>query len=483
MKREDFWYNPEAESVSAIPTGAKAGQFLFLSAQTGIDLDTGEIIRDLIDLPPKIRDKFRNFAMTEALFGPVMAQTWTIYENLSKILAKQGASLKDIIRQRIYLCNIRDIGWMEEVMLSFFPEEKPATLILGVPSRGLHEDIRVWVDAIALIPQKGGLKKEAIYLPEHEKVNGPYPQGVKVGQFLFFEGLRGIDPKTGRPVTTFEELGPEAASFRRTDGLYSSSASEALICQWWSSVNNNLRYLLQSQGAGLMDLLQLNGFLRNDMRDCPEREYVRKKLFKTAKNAPSSPTFCLHNLSPISDVEWIVGGVALLPGEYHKESGKYGITETDATLSTLTKAGPFFFFCPMCIDRKKRKHITSLADLIDNGRFHAHSRIDASQTDMAKASYAYTHGLQRVQAKPSQILHQTVYLLNPSRWPAYENMIRIVSKGHIPPTTIVPVDDGQYYFKYHMRTPQSIRGERLPSSWWEEGERPEIQCFGLTETE
>lgn len=136
MKREDFWHNPEAESVGAIPTGTKAGQFLFLSAQTPVDLDTGKVIRDLVDLPPEESDKIvSNALIIDAYFGPVMAQTWTIYQNLSKILVKQGASLKDIIRQRIFIRDLRDISWMEKVMLSFFPGEKPATLIMGYPTK------------------------------------------------------------------------------------------------------------------------------------------------------------------------------------------------------------------------------------------------------------------------------------------------------------------------------------------------------------
>ena len=182
MKREDFWYKAEAQSVSAIPTGARAGQFLFVSAQTPVDLETGQLIRDVIDMPPDVRDKVdTGFHLINSYWGPIMAQTWTIYQNLSKILSAQGASLKDIVRQRIFLRDTRDTGWMEKVMLSFFPEEKPATLVLGVSNQGLQEDIRVWVDVIALVPQAGGLKKEVIDLPELSKVTAPYPQAVKVG--------------------------------------------------------------------------------------------------------------------------------------------------------------------------------------------------------------------------------------------------------------------------------------------------------------
>ncbi len=481
MEIEDFWYNTEAESVGGIPTGTKAGQFLFLSAQTSIDLDTGEIIRALIDLPPEARKRFTAYPVIETYYGPIMAQTWTIYQNLAKILAKYGASLKDIVRQRIYLRDIESAGWMEEVMLTFFPDEKPSTLILGVPNRGLHEDIRMWVDAIVLIPQKGGLKKETIYLPELEKVNGPYPQGVKVGQFLFFDGIRGVDTKTGRPVTTFDELGTEGKDLRRTKGLYESGDAEAFKAQYWLSYGH-LRKILESQGAGINDLLQVNGFWRHAMRQSADRDYLRAKLWPSTKNAPSQPSFVSYNLSAVREIESIIGGIALLPGKYYKETGGYGATETDAVLATLQKAGPFFISTPLSIVREKRRHIVSFADFTNNGRFLAQSRIDDSQLSMARAWHCYNFWLEKAaEFKASHILHQTVYLIHPSTWPAYENICRVVFNGRVPPTTIVPIDEAQYSWRYQARTPQSLRGERVSPALWEEGERVEIQTLGLTE--
>ena len=46
---------------------------------------------------------------------------------------------------------------------------------------------------------------------------------------------------------------------------------------------------------------------------------------------------------------------------------------------------------------------------------------------------------------------------------------------------IIPVDEGQYVWRYQERTPQSLRGERVSPALWEEGDRVEIQTIGLTE--
>ncbi len=461
MKREDFWYKPEAKAAGAIPTGTKAGQFLFLSAQTSVDLDTGKVIRDLVDLPPEARDTLTDVHLVNAYFGPVMAQTWTIYQNISQILAKQGAALRDIIRQRIFIRNTKDVGWMEKVMLAFFPAEKPATLILGVPDRGLHEEIRVWVEATALIPKKDGLQKEAIYLPELEKVTAPYPQAVKVGQFLFFEGLTGVDSETGYPIVTLKDLGPEADSIKK-EGRYSNSASEAFKCQYWLAFNSHLRRLLESQGAGLEDLLVTEEFRRDGMTDGCERVYLQEKLFKTAQNAPSTFAFSDYSLNVMPDVKIVIGGVGLLPGEYKKESAVFStVTDAVSIYSCVTKAGPFAHGGDVGYNVPKQASFVSFADLGDNGRFLAQSRIDSKHPIMTKSWHIYHKAFADAGVKADQVVHQTVYLKNPADWPAVENIARIVFGNHIPPTTVIPVDEIAFYYQYHMTVPESIGGEMV----------------------
>jgi len=466
MKRGDFWYNPEAESVGAIPTGTKAGQFLFLSAQTSVDLDTGKVIRDLVDLPPKEADKIsRGALIIDAYFGPVIAQTWTIYQNLSKILAKQGASLKDIVRQRIYLRDLRDIRWMEEVMLSFFPDEKPATLVMGVPDRGLHEDIRVWVDAVALVPQQGGLKKEVIYVPELEKVTAPYPQAVKVGQFLFFEGYTGVDPETGCPVTTLEELSSEARNVQ-LEGRFNNVASEASRCQYWLIWNGHIRKLLESQGCQLKDILVVEGFVRNGMRGFCSNEDLVCKLFASDQEAPEIFGFGNYSLSVVPEVEAIWGGVGLLPGEYTREAIEKPTDYIVGRYSGISTAGPFFFTGGVGLNIPKRRNIISFAEFPGNERFLAQGCIDNKQPVMAKALRIYQTALEKAKAKAEQIVHQTIYLKDASDWPAVQRISNIVFNGRIPPTTIVPVDEMVFYWQYRMSVPESVGGETVEMQTW-----------------
>ena len=54
-----------------------------------------------------------------------------------------------------------------------------------------------------------------------------------------------------------------------------------------------------------------------------ERDYMRKRLFKTLQNAPPSTGVGICNLSAAPDIELITGGVALLPGTTKREPLKY----------------------------------------------------------------------------------------------------------------------------------------------------------------
>ncbi|MBI2854585.1 MAG: hypothetical protein HYX87_06680 [Chloroflexi bacterium] len=473
MNRQDFWHQPRAELPGAVPTGTRAGQFLFLSPQTSVDVDTGKLVRDFVDLPPDVGKKLA-IPMAHhlnAYVSPIMAQTWTIYQNLSRILERQGASLRDIVRQRIFLRDISDVGWMERVMLTFFPEEKPVTLILGVPDRGLHEDVRIWVEVIALVPEAGGLRKETIYLPELKRVFGPYPAAVKAGQLLFFDGVRGVDSQTGRPVTTLDEVGEEAKS--ELEGLYIDPTSEAMKAQFWLLYNRYFRLILESQGASMDDILHTWGYYRHGMKEAAEREYLRRKLHqKVERSAPS--TGCrLSNLSIISDVVIIRGAVALLPGDIKKQSLRYSDTDVVGRYSALARGGPYWLAAGMiAVDIAKQEHIVSFGDLEDEGRFLAQSRIDDNETIMAKAWHIYHYMLDNIQTRPEEVIHQTLYMVNPLEWPAVQSVANIVFGGHIPPTTIIPVDEVAFYWQYHQRT------QHMPKS--RGGERLEIQLWGMT---
>ena len=87
--------------------------------------------------------------------GDPAAQTWAILETIEKALADAGASLKDVIRTRIYLVDIAHWEAVGRVHGEFFSDIRPANSTLEV-SCFVNPDWLVEIEADAVIPSPGG---------------------------------------------------------------------------------------------------------------------------------------------------------------------------------------------------------------------------------------------------------------------------------------------------------------------------------------
>jgi hypothetical protein len=200
------------------------------------------------------------------------------------------------------------------------------------------------------------------------------------------------------------------------------------------------------------------------MRIFAETDYMRQKLYKSVETSPTSEGLGLNNLSIIPEVEIITGGVALLPGEYKKTPFKCDPNKRVGTFASLVKAGPLWFTAGNSNILDKQQHVVDFGDITDEGRFLAEGRPDWGQLTMAKAWYIYKFLLDEVDA--SQVVMQTIYMTDASEWPAVERVASIIFEGHIPPTTVIPVDEISFYWQSHMRVPPSIGGHTLEIGMW-----------------
>ena len=71
------------------------------------------------------------------------AQARNIFAIVEAVLAAEGATLQDVVRTRVYLTDVDDLGAVAEVLREKFDHCRPAntTLLVGIPAPGARVEI------------------------------------------------------------------------------------------------------------------------------------------------------------------------------------------------------------------------------------------------------------------------------------------------------------------------------------------------------
>ncbi len=101
-----------------------AGGFLFLSGQTPIDPETGEVVA-----------------------GDIEAQTERAILNLLAVLKEARVTPENVVKTTVYLADMKDFPRMNEVYARYFKNEPPARTT--IQAAGLPRNVQVEIDLIA----------------------------------------------------------------------------------------------------------------------------------------------------------------------------------------------------------------------------------------------------------------------------------------------------------------------------------------------
>ena len=78
-------------------------------------------------------------------------QTRQALENLKIVLEEGGARLEDVVKLNIYLCDMTQYEAVWRVRAEYFTTNHPASTMVEVSSLGFNRDVKIEIEAIAVI--------------------------------------------------------------------------------------------------------------------------------------------------------------------------------------------------------------------------------------------------------------------------------------------------------------------------------------------
>ena len=127
MKKEVVEVKGAAKPVSPYSLAIRVGQFVYVSGQVSMDLQTGKLLPD-----------------------DIVGQTKRTLENLKTVLESANSSLENVVKTTVFLRDFKDYSQMNEVYSQYFAVP-PARATVQVAA--LIGNLDVEIEAVALIKE------------------------------------------------------------------------------------------------------------------------------------------------------------------------------------------------------------------------------------------------------------------------------------------------------------------------------------------
>ena len=189
----------------------------------------------------------------------IQKQTRYILNNLRSVFQAAGCDLADVVKSQVFLTDLDDFHYFDQVWKEFFPAPPPRTTV--EVSGLLVPGCRVEIDLTAVKP---AVSRQVISGKETPKPMAHYCQGVLAGDTLYAAGQIASDYKTGVP--------PEASQDPAFPYYGSNIQKQARY------ILNNLRSVFQAAGCDFKDVVKSQVFI-TDLNDFFYFDQVWKEFF------------------------------------------------------------------------------------------------------------------------------------------------------------------------------------------------------------
>jgi len=351
----------------------RAGPFLFLSGQMGIDDATGRPYRTYRELGGEPPYPALGLLAPNTWEEAAVTQTWAAYDRIGRLLEEQGASREALLFHSIYMRDIRDFPTLVRTRSKLFAGGLVPPVTTGQIPGLLLPDARVCFDPIGFVAdgEGGGPVMEMMesrYLAQSALSN--YRFGSRVGPLMFFAGVVGAVPDQGVIIHDARYLAPDVP-WTAPAGSYAARMVEEPVAAQASFIYDLFRRFLEEKGAGLENLLKANVYLRQ-MRDIGTVEAVAERV--ATRSMPATTVYGVESLATrhfLIEIE----GIALQPGAGWEQKTVYAIEDGDLPVRPYgrhalgTRAGELVFVSGMiAFDGSRERVVSGPADLPDAGR-------------------------------------------------------------------------------------------------------------------
>lgn len=176
--------------------------------------------------------------------SPIKRQTRVILDSLKQLCEAAGTSLGRVVKAQVFLADLSDFFYFDEVWREYFPTPPPRTTV-GTPAL-LADGARILVDVVALADRSQPI---TVVTSQGPRPMAHYSEAFRVGPWVFAAGQIASDYRTGVP--------PEA---RVSDafphyGIPIKRQTEYIL--------RNLEKTLQAAGSSLDSVVKAQVFLRD----------------------------------------------------------------------------------------------------------------------------------------------------------------------------------------------------------------------------